>query len=325
MLFSKPTTEQAPPAPPADRAARSQRSHRKEAELRGRIKQFTEAKLRAESESCEMEIEKARLAGEVVKAGPGHTWQRTRFDTLVAELEHRGNLVAELERQIGEAEEAIAALTPTPAQLQQRQEWQREFAALATERLRMDRENDELIDTLREALIERDTLTGAMAALARELDLELAYGGLDEARFSKLAASLPVGQISAVERWHNWFVVGGAGAGYAVLDAELMVRETLSSPGLHKFGERLRLREEEASELLRDDRPASKDAPAWHCLPPSIMPSADFEALAAEAEAEGVSVREKLAWRQHERAISRTPPAPRGDGSGGGGNRLGGR
>jgi hypothetical protein len=81
----------------------------------------------------------------------------------------------------------------------------------------------------------------------------------------------------------------------------LVVPETLASHGVCRFGDRVELREEEAQEFLRKDRPAPERNEPWHKAPPSIMTVEEWEAATVTAAECGITVQNVLFWEHVER------------------------
>jgi hypothetical protein len=176
-------------------------------------------------------------------------------------------------------------VTVTPEELQVRQPQQQALAQLVASRLEKDRQADKAVEALRGILQERAELSAQMNTLAAVLDFTIDpnIDALDTRRFDALRAALPTELAASSERWAGWFMGTSGLKPYIVRDERLVVPETLASHGVYFFGETIELTDDQARELLREDRPAPKPDAAWRCAPPSIMTVEAYEAAAALA------------------------------------------
>jgi hypothetical protein len=211
------------------------------------------------------------------------------LDIAIEKRNARRGRLEVFKRERDRLESALQSNAATEEETRARQEHQREFVRLAGERLQCDRAADALIEELRELLTKRAELSGNMQSAAHLLDLELATDGLDTARFENCLASLTVETLSESSRWYDWFfgILTETDA-YVVLDESLEVSETFASHGLHAKGDLIRLRESEARELLRIDRPVP--GKRWEILPPSIVTLESYRAAEAEVQQNGGNV-----------------------------------
>ena len=294
-----PTEQPAVEQPAIVGSERSQQSLLKEAHLRRVMKQFTDAKELCENDIVKLEAEKARAARQMFDAG--FPSAEARFKDAVAQIAHERELIASYEKEIAANQAGLDALIPSPEQVRERQEQQNQVAQLAAERLKKDRTAYAIIQELRRVLEQRGELSTAMRELSRSLDLTVPM--LDQDRFNAVLNALPENRFSESEAWRDWFVgKGDALTEYVVIEDELRIRETLSASGFYTFGDRIKLQDAEARELLREDRPQPhrSDEP-WSCKLPSIMTVEAFEALTRKAQEEGETVKLALLWIQHRR------------------------
>jgi hypothetical protein len=247
-----------------------------------------EAKLRQNLENVENEMAYAQ------KNLTEETQSRERFGKRIAEGEKDGLIVlnldrclfeikglaarleilGELKKNIGANIEAECVIPPDRAGVQ---------AALAeTARRRLDqaRQIEDLLETLRAALSKRDALTSEMKGLAERIEFS---GDFDERRFASLREAL-VRVLPESEHWQNWFLGTAADTKlYVVRDEFLVLPETLKSPGIYHFGDTVELSEDQAQELVRENRIVSVEE--------------DQTAVAVAGE-KGISVIDFLFWRE---------------------------
>ena len=297
-----------------ERGARSQRSVLLERDLRLRNQKYAGAIAEVKSRISALEAERARLAEQLINSND--QWTRTQFNDANMELENARNLAAACEERIAANSAAIQELSPNPAQLERRREQQQRLSDVSSERLESDREACRLIGQLRRILLARGEMTDRMRELAGALDLTVASGELDEFRFERLsetlaeslaetlANALPSDHSSECELWHGWFTgQRPAATAYVVRDEHLTVRETLADHGVYALGDPIVLSEDEARELLREDRPALEDGAAWRVVPPSIMTVSAYEEAAQTARDEGLTLREVLLRQNIDREL----------------------
>lgn len=268
---------------------RSQRSLVRENELRVKLNEV-EALLSYEKQNVlALEAQKAAYLARSLKGR--HNPEFTRLLAGVKqELKNSGDAIELHEEQKTMLASELGKLSLNPAQTKARAEQQGNLFTLATRRLQKDREIDAALVKLREVLQERAALTGDMSNAAEAADVTMTnYRGqaldvLDAARFGRLAASLPLGDFSsASELWLAGFVGERTDLkSYIVRDRQLAITEGLAHSGIYNRGEKINLTDEQAQELLREDRPAKRtNSRPWSCLPPSIMTLEAYETLMA--------------------------------------------
>jgi hypothetical protein len=194
-------------------------------------------------------------------------------------------------------------VTVTSEELQARQPQQQAFAQLIASRLEKDRQADKAVEALRGILQERSELTAQMTTLASVLEFTIDpnIDALGTRRFDALRAALPAELAASSERWAGWFMGTGGLKPYIVRDERLVVPETLASHGVYFFGETIELTDDQARELLREDRPAPTPDKPWRIAPPSIMTVEAYEAVAAlAAKRESWTVEDVLYHEWHE-------------------------
>lgn len=260
-------------------------------------------------------VEKNISELEKMKARKLKMRNRPFFADTLRELEDENRVLAAYKKQRAEFQSASDKLGQVDARaLKARQEQQARFAALISERLERDRKAEILLQNLQAVLAERAEVTAKMAECAAALDLTIDSDAdtVDTRRFDELRSALPAELAVSSERWAGWFTGTSGLKPYIVRDARLVVRETLKSAGVYYFGETVELTDEEARELLREDRPAPLNDAPWRCAPPSIMTiEAHQEATAAAAE-KGMDLDDYLLWGEVER-IGRDKAAYRGE------------
>jgi len=153
-------------------------------------------------------------------------------------------------------------------------------------------------------LEERAELTAKILTAAEAVDLTVGGDKLDAERFNQLLASLPEEVTATSERWYGWFIGDQGGMkSYAVVVDELTLPESLARANSYRFGDKVELTDQEASELLRDICPVGKARHdlAWSYEPPRIMPLKEFEALVREAADKGGTAQDLVSRRNMER------------------------
>lgn len=163
----------------------------------------------------------------------------------------------------------------------QRLQTQDSLAALAGARLEIDHELERL---LREALamlqVRQETIE-FMRQQARSIALVCSFeAGVP----ASLHAALSLEIVSASRAWNARFLGEKENLKpYVVCDKNFEpTEETLARKAIYHFGETVYLLEEEAAELLRNDRP-QPNGPDWACLPPTLMTAEAFAAAQAES------------------------------------------
>ena len=137
-------------------------------------------------------------------------------------------------------------------------------------------------------------MTERMAECAAGINLTLGEDGLDAARFKELLAALPIELADSSERWYARFLGEQKGLKcYVVRDDRLVLPETLASHGVYYFSDPVKLMEEEARGLLREDGSG----------PPSVMTFGDFALVMAKAGMRGVSIQEICFWEDVQREV----------------------
>jgi len=232
----------------------------------------------------------------------GHEAMRPQLDDAMRDASSQRDLIKACQAQRASIEAEIEKLSPSPEQRATRQHHQEQFAGILNKRLAKDRQTDQLLKELREALRERNGLTAAMAEPAAALELSLPDDGLDTRRFEKLLDSLPEETLSQSEKWCGHFLGKQKSAQPFVVRVEnLLVGETLFDNGLYHFGETILLTEEEARDLLCADYFAGTHEAPWRCQRPRVMTVEDYEAAAKTAREKGLSIQETMFWMDAER------------------------
>jgi hypothetical protein len=264
---------------------RSQRSLLREVELSADLRKCEALIGYTERKIGELEISKARqLKGSLSHDG----MDRLVLSRTLEELENENRIVVSYREQRDRIQAEIAKLTPSPAQAAERAHRQNYLAQLAADRLKKDELVEGALKGLRRLLQERAELTDKMLKAAEAVDFTVDGDGLDARRFDELLAALPGELALSSEHWLEWFLGKGESLKtYVVRDKSLTVPETLGNPGVVHFGDRIELRQDQARELLREDRPAGDPNQPWRHLPPSIMTVEDYEAMVRAAEKKG--------------------------------------
>jgi hypothetical protein len=278
---------------------RSQRSLIAEDNLRRDLGKIDDLIGLTQRQIAELEKAKARQMGMLAKV---RGVDQVYLSHLLADLEDKRRKLAAYKEQRAFDENTITQLAPTPASITERAERQQYLAGLAIERLGKDTRVNDLISSLRKALRERAELTATMKESAATLDFTSKDDFLDAQRFDELLALLPEGLLARSERWAGWFLGKQKDAkSYIVRDRLLVIPESLATHGIYRFGDRVELREEEAQEFLRKDRPAPERNEPWHKAPPSIMTIEDWEAATVAAAERGITVQNVMFWEHVER------------------------
>ncbi len=312
MTRTKQTTEIAEP-----RSARSQRGKLRQRELEvrlGEIESTLEQDRKAVSEEEKLEKQFTKQLS-----------QREDPQLLIAlanvkeQLKRLRNYVEIRQDQRALVQGEIEALIPNAAQRQARDEAQKQLAQLTVDRLEVDRKAEEQSSALRRTLADRAVLSARMTEIAGSIEFSAdEKQGLDAVRFDRLLDSLPGELAAESERWAKWFLGKREDVKpYIVRDDRLVVPETLTNHGIYRFGETIELTEEEAGELLREDRTVQVestgvDLRVWDGvhhptdakrLAPSIMTVEAWQDAIAKAEKTGVPLEEYLFWDAVERGF----------------------
>jgi len=260
---------------------RSQELMLLEETLRIRLRNAEAAIAKAEQSIPGLEGDVVRLTKQVMSAGGAA--QGKVLDEKNAELvATRGRIVA-FRAEHAQIQAEIQALIPNEKQTQERSARQQEFAELADERLKCDRQIDELIEGLRRLVKERGELSLRLRTSAGSFDLSVNNEALDIPRLEKICEMLPESISKESQRWYeNFFGNSKSLRPYVVCAESLILHETFSDPGVYHFGETVRLTDEGAKELLRTDRRDPKSNFPFVCLPPTVMTPEDFQAMVEE-------------------------------------------
>lgn len=286
---------QAQPQTSTTYSRRSQRSMIQETILKKQLNKIAATIRRFEEKIPGLEESKAFLTNRVV-VHDEHTMQ-PRLDEKLMEIANVHGVIKSCEEERERTEQAIRKLDPGSVEVQARLAQQGKLAELVEKRLDKDRKIDELLAELRQVLHERADSTAEMANPATALELTMPKTDLDT-RLEKLAASLPEDVFTASEKSHLWFLgKQKATKAYIVVDEHLLRPETLAHNGIFHFGDIIQLIDEEARELLRRDRPATKRRQVWTYAPPSVMSLQAFEAMTKEAQQKGIPVETINFWK----------------------------
>jgi len=207
----------------------------------------------------------AGRGGNLVPLGP----ILTELEETKAELgAYRGQRVL-IQREIE------GLVNPTPAQTAARTEGQNFLARILSDRFDVDLQIDTALKDLRQLLEQRAGLSAKVIEGARAVNLTIGGGGLDNWRFDVLLDSLPTDLAARSERFVKWFL-GEAQATktYIVRDEIFTLSETLASPHVYHSGDHVELTDEQAAQLLSEERPDG----------PSIMTVETQKAEIAETE-----------------------------------------
>ncbi len=284
----------------AQYSARSQRSMLDEERLRGELAEIGKLVQYTERKKAEAEQLKARYLKLAAEGG------RSGHDSLtlargLQELEDARRVLAAYDEQRKAIEARIAGLALSPAQVVERRERQNYVAQLTDERHKKDQHIDGALKAVRRLLQERRELSAKIQKSADAAEITPGADGLDAQRFDELLAALPEDLLTESNRWAGWFLGTQSAKPYVVRDRLLVLPETLASHGVYCFGERVELSDEQARELLREDRPARTNVAPWRCAPPSIMTVEAWDAAVALAKGRGVTVEDVLFWEDYDR------------------------
>jgi len=292
---------------------RSQRLAFEEQNLRKELAHAAASTAATERKISESEDVVAGLSRRIATGAAG------RFvESLDRENERLGALRGRLEAYKGaqgEIERTIAALVPTEEQTSTRQRHQREFRETAESRLECDRKAEHLLEQLRAVLLKRGELTEHLAACAVRLELPAFASDLGGGPFTNLLGTLPENGLTASERWYGRFFGEDKDAkSYVIVDDALILPETWASDGICHFGDVVQLDDQQAHELLRDDRPVPGSNARWEFLPASIITLGDYQALAKKADESGYSlpIAVLLMRRERSEAVREKRQQPQG-------------
>jgi DNA repair exonuclease SbcCD ATPase subunit len=291
---------------------RSAASIQQENALQGSLNEYLRLKKKMEEELAELEQEKQRHLEETKDGG---TQADDRLSRTLAAIEDRQRkLTAYVKAADNAKRELENFLAADSKQTNERRACQNALAQLARKRLRKDRELDAALDVVRHLAQEWLELTRKMEALGNKIELEY---GWDANRYAALLESLPRNIAAVGQRWLRRFFGDRKGLKpYIVCDERLSVEENLSHSGLCSFGETVYLADEEAAELLREDRYRPEHTAFGterKLLSPSIMAAAEFEKLKAEVAEKGCDLSMLLRLRHQQRVAQsqqRYKPGP---------------
>jgi hypothetical protein len=229
----------------------------------------------------ELEADKARQ----VKArlsGTGGEW----VGRTLEELEGKNRELVAYREQRDAIQTEIAKLAPSPAQAAERAQRQSYLAQIAADRLKKDELVEGALKGLRRLLEERGELTTKMFKAAEAADLTIGEDRLGSGRFEEVLGSLPEHLLAGSNQWHAWFIGKQQGVKpYVVVVEDLTFPESLARANLYRFGEKVELSDEEASELLREICPVGKATwdTSWAYEAPRIMAVEVFEEFLRKA------------------------------------------
>lgn len=281
-----------------ERSARSRSAFLKEKDLRIALDKIDKAIAETEAGILRLEATKKETTTRIFH-GQGNAPKS--LDSVVTELAKARIVLDAFKQERADTLAAIEKLALTPAQVQARIGQQLQFATFARKRLEKARKVDGLLKELRDSLREQIDLGADMSKCAVLLELDLP--NLDTSRFEDLLASLPEEMSSMSERWCAAILGKRKDVRpYIVTCDHLEIDETLADHGIYEFGETILLGEEEARELLREDRPVPGRRFPWECLPARVMTVEAYEAAIAEAKEQGISVSTVLLYGNNRRA-----------------------
>jgi hypothetical protein len=211
----------------------------------------------------------------------GEAWAGDALAKTLLKMDNARRLV---EVYTEEAEKAQANLdgfcASVAAGAAYRAQTQEKLAELAVALVGIAAESQALLDELYKILKLRQELASLMQRLASTIELRCdSEAGIPASFVESLSFDL----LSASAAWKAVFLGESEKlTAYVVVDKEFEVAETLAQSGVLSFGETVYLPEEEARELLRNDRPAPGGF-GWACLPPTLMTVEAFAAAKAEA------------------------------------------
>jgi len=218
---------------------------------------------------------------------------RDGLDQAIAQLTTKRGRLEVFKRERERIKDDIQALLPTEAQNQARKEEQQRFAVLAEKRLHCDRRAHGLIAQLRQVLAERGELSAGMQKSAALFEMPVYGERLGPSALENLLRLLPEDVLAESERWHD-LTFGGSRAGkaYVVCVPCLELPETFAHCGIYRFGDMVRLTDEDAAELL-----SSK----------SVMTEENWKAVVAAAKAKGNSISsevDRMKWEGQQQLLA---------------------
>lgn len=271
---------------------RQEELERQRADLQGRI-------ARLKGKIADLEKQREIYAEQTVARTAGiHVWES--LNRTLADLRAANDELDLWQEKLEEVEKKIVACEPTPEEAAQRQKGQEALARSAEERLALDEKIDAQLAQLRKLLGERHELTGRMATLAQELELDT---DLDLERFDALASALPAQMAQQSRSWVDLLVGREKLPVRAFARERLVLAETLTQTGIYPVGQEMRLTQEQFNELHRMERPSGIAGLGNHFRPPSVLTPEEHEAAEQKAKEHGVSVQEVIEWEDSERFL----------------------
>jgi hypothetical protein len=277
-------------------STRSQASFRREQELKEEIGKIENQRRYSERKLAELETAKERLSKSVLA---GDTAMHGALALTLREIEDEQRKVKVFEELIGGLRKQIAQIQESVAAGRQRRiEGLKAVGKLAITRTESDLAIERLLADLRRGLQERAETSRKMQEAGKEIELSTDW---DTERYDQLLAILPETMLPASERWSAKFLGKREGTKeYVVRVDQLLLPETLAHSGVYFFGDIVRLLDDEARELLRENVRAPRSNAPWGVAPAKIMPLGDFQEAEKASKAAGISVREFILWHDVE-------------------------
>jgi hypothetical protein len=169
---------------------------------------------------------KNRQASQIA-AGKGYA--HSILEEYVREATEAKEMILAFEQRATDLQGQIDALTPDIAKAAERRQAQESVARLLALRLEGDKKLDLVLETARQLLSERETLTATVRELVRSLDFRFSVA-LDDERYGALLRMLPKGMAAVSGGWVTWFLGQEDGRCPSTIEGgEFLLPETLKS------------------------------------------------------------------------------------------------
>jgi len=239
---------------------RAEAPHVAEPQFSLRPQKSIKAQWRLESDLKTAKAQVGLWEGNLKKAQEGVTRQSAQvsagrggshaiLQTFVKEVGEAEQMVAAFKSQVAALQAQIDALMPDAAKAAERAEGQRMLWISVQARLELDRRLDAALEIVRHVLEERKAITCNMREAAIALDFNRDVG-LDGDRFDALLRSLPSEMARESQKWVTWFLGQEDGRTPCTIQGgEAVLPETLASHNAFRSGDCVKLTKAEEAEI----------------------------------------------------------------------------
>lgn len=269
------------------RSAASAADIRAEHALQKDVARWEELCRKAEASLAKFEARKEELLQGIAKGLYGAT--ETLLSAETGKIMGCKRNISDYQEQIVKAKAKLEKFRQeTKAKVPERTKQQNQLAALVAERASNCRAIAKLITSLRMLITDTGSLTTQIKKAAEPLQISAKW---ESESLALLSAALPKEFLAESEQWAAWFLGQKEGLQpYVVIADEVFLPETLADAGLHRFGDKVYLRADDAREMLRTDRLQQVGPGQYKLDGPELMTLEDFEMAQFSAEREGETI-----------------------------------